>query len=71
MTGPATDVAEELDSGSEDIVEESTTPEQKLKGSTKVRKTSPRFEHFATAAAEDPVTMEEAVESLAKEQWQK
>lgn len=69
--GSTTDVAEEHDPWNEDIGEEPTVSEQKLKRSARVRRTLRCFDYIATAVIEDPMTIEEDLESSETEQYQK
>lgn len=64
-------VAEEHEPGNGEAGERFTTLEQKLRGSTIVKRLSQHFERFATVAIKGPRTMEETTESSDKEQSHK
>lgn len=68
MRSSTTEVAEEQDPVCEYGGERPTTPEWTLRRSTRVGRVPLHFEHFITAAIEDPVRMEEMMESSDKEQ---
>lgn len=71
MRSSASDVADKQNFGNRYRRKEFTTPGLMLRRSKRVSRTVRHFIHFATAAIEKPVTMEEAIAISNKEQWQK